>query len=418
MITPLDFLAARKIVIGGVAGISKTFDRCVVINLDRRRERFDKVLEHFKERDWPFIQPIRMRAIDGQRVPVPTHWCAGSGAWGCMSSHRRVLEDAIMDGCRSVLVMEDDIVLVDGFAEKVAAFLKHVPKDWGQLMLGGQGVNRDGALSQEIVAEGVARVTGVERTHCYAVRGEYMRALYSKWSSASGHCDHVMGPFQRAAGIPVYAPTTFLAGQGEGVSDICGREQDERFWDIGAKPIAWFSKRPGGTHYHGGYSLVKDLDEGLTRILEADSEPEEKARQVRNWMGMICWEAASCTPEKRPAIWHPLLTPELMRATGQLFEDKRAKPCGSCGKGTQRTTGRVGTELKRLLALFGIKPEAGCPCEKRAMIMDAKGIEWCRAHEDRIVQWLREEAERRNLPFFDTIGHRLVRRAIRNVEKI
>ncbi len=49
--------------------------------------------------------------------------------------------------------------------------------------------------------------------------------------------------------------------------------------------------------------------------------------------------------------------------------------------------------------------------------MDARGCDWCEENLDAIVGWLREEAEKRGLPFIDVAGRLLVRRAIKNARK-
>lgn len=76
-----------------------------------------------------------------------------------------------------------------------------------------------------------------------------------------------------------------------------------------------------------------------------------------------------------------------------------------------------GTELKKILARFGIRPVGDCKCNRRARRMDQEGIEWCRQNRDRIVGWLQEEAKKRKLPFVRRLGKVLVDRAIRNSEK-
>jgi hypothetical protein len=45
-------------------------------------------------------------------------------------------------------------------------------------------------------------------------------------------------------------------------------------------------------------------------------------------------------------------------------------------------------------------------------VEEAREPGWCEAHLDEIVGWLREEAEKRGLPFLDMAGRLLVRRAI------
>ena len=48
---------------------------------------------------------------------------------------------------------------------------------------------------------------------------------------------------------------------------------------------------------------------------------------------------------------------------------------------------------------------------------EAREPGWCEAHLDEIVGWLREEATKRKLPFIDTVGRMLVRRAIKNARR-
>lgn len=74
--------------------------------------------------------------------------------------------------------------------------------------------------------------------------------------------------------------------------------------------------------------------------------------------------------------------------------------------------GRAGTELKRLLAKFGIE-QSGCHCTARQRTMDLRGPDWCEQNIETIVGWLREEAQKRKLPFVDAAARVLVRLAIR-----
>lgn len=79
-----------------------------------------------------------------------------------------------------------------------------------------------------------------------------------------------------------------------------------------------------------------------------------------------------------------------------------------------------GTELKKVLAKIGITSTPTCSCNARARRMDeeeAREPGWCEAHIDEIVGWLREEAEKRGLPFVDVAGRMLVRHAVRNARK-
>jgi hypothetical protein len=76
-----------------------------------------------------------------------------------------------------------------------------------------------------------------------------------------------------------------------------------------------------------------------------------------------------------------------------------------------------GTELKKLLGRIGITATPTCSCNKKAAIMDFHGPKWCRENLEMLVGWLREEAEKRRLPFFDVAGRQLVKYAISRAEK-
>lgn len=78
-----------------------------------------------------------------------------------------------------------------------------------------------------------------------------------------------------------------------------------------------------------------------------------------------------------------------------------------------RSPGKVGAELKQLLARIGITAAPGCQCNARANTMDARGIQWCQANIETIVDWLQEEATKRGLPFVRLAGKALVHLAIR-----
>jgi hypothetical protein len=71
-------------------------------------------------------------------------------------------------------------------------------------------------------------------------------------------------------------------------------------------------------------------------------------------------------------------------------EARAAKERGAAGPGT---------ELKSLLRMVGITSSPSCSCNARAEDMDSKGMKWCLWNVRTIVGWLKEEADKRKLPF-------------------
>jgi hypothetical protein len=80
-------------------------------------------------------------------------------------------------------------------------------------------------------------------------------------------------------------------------------------------------------------------------------------------------------------------------------------------------SGRVGTELKKILSHIGIKSSPTCSCNKRALLMDQMGIDWCEKNTETICEWLHEEAKNRKIPFIKSITLIIIKRAINNAKK-
>lgn len=72
-----------------------------------------------------------------------------------------------------------------------------------------------------------------------------------------------------------------------------------------------------------------------------------------------------------------------------------------------------GTILSKMLAKIGIKSTPNCSCRRRAMEMNRRGPDWCAENIETITGWLREESEKRKLPFVDFAGRLLIQRAIK-----
>jgi len=309
--------------------LKKHFDRVVLINLKRRPDRLARVKAALKECRWPFKQPEIFEAVDGLISPPPAGWRASPGAWGCLQSHRQILSRAIADGVKNILVLEDDACFAENFREDVEAFLAAVPEDWDQLMLGGQHLNHHGAPTK--VKEGVVRCTDCERTHGYAIRGEFMRQLCARWLgggkfNGNEHCDKIMGrdPEMQLA-HKVYAPEFFLIGQDrDEKSDIFGAALPRKFWNppapdkcvinLHAPAQVVAALRPYGFCTGDGLNPRDDLRVKLSRVFAATrGNPPARKKALRDWIKTVQWELAA-EPSMICTVWHPQATAKLVRA--------------------------------------------------------------------------------------------------------
>jgi hypothetical protein len=70
-----------------------------------------------------------------------------------------------------------------------------------------------------------------------------------------------------------------------------------------------------------------------------------------------------------------------------------------------------------MLKWIGIVATPGCSCNSRARYMDEMGAEWCRRNIETILGWLKEEADKRKLPFPEAPARAMVLLAISRSEK-
>jgi hypothetical protein len=208
------------------------FDRVVLLNLKRRPDRLEETNAMLATIGWPFQEPQRFDAVDGRAIPIPDNWPrigGREGSYGCMLSHRNILQQAIQEGVETLLVIEDDVELKADFPLRVADFLRELPDDWEMIQFGGQNFARP-----EQVKPGVLRCINTQRTHMYAVRGNGMRELYKWWAESTGHCDHRLKEWQPKH--RVYMPEQPLAGQRPSRSDIAGGNKGSNWWARQVKP--------------------------------------------------------------------------------------------------------------------------------------------------------------------------------------
>lgn len=211
---------------------TQTFERVYCVNLDRRPDRWRRFAEGLPA-DWPFRPPIRVRAIDGKRVKHPDYWTAGGGAWGCYTSHLRLIETCLNEGVRSVLLLEDDALFPPGFTDRVTDWLRHVPADWQMLYLGGQHLFAKAHPPRQVGPQ-LWQPYNVNRTHAFAIQGDMLQIVYHHllrhdWHRAN-HIDHHLGRLHQRRQHRIYCPPEWLVGQATGKSNISGREATDRFW--------------------------------------------------------------------------------------------------------------------------------------------------------------------------------------------
>ena len=174
----------------------------------------------------------------GSELIAPAWWRAGNGAWGCLQSHIRVLQDAWLEGASEILILEDDVCWIPEAYTILSSIMKQLPSKWGQMYLGGQHTKRPEVFSEHWLVAG-----SINRTHAYAVNRETIPKLlqhiqhapdyiHSPWVR---HIDHQLEAAHQRGDWNVITPHYWLAGQDENHSGINGRHHQAHWWD-------WYEK--------------------------------------------------------------------------------------------------------------------------------------------------------------------------------
>lgn len=217
------------------------FDRVYVINCAHRPERLEETKKHLEETGMvDNDKVIYYPAIIGDWTTCPADWGSGRGAWGCLRSHQRILEDVLHTrddrysmSLNNVLVLEDDVIFREDALKKLNELMEDVPDDWGQIYLGGQH-RRDPTPTE---FPNVILGNSINRTHAYAVNQPTFTSFYRHISYATDyrntnkHIDHQLETAHRRKDWSVYCPKEWIVGQRAGPSNISGKINGIQFWE-------------------------------------------------------------------------------------------------------------------------------------------------------------------------------------------
>ena len=155
---------------------------------------------------------------------------------GAGSHNSKFFKTPKRDGLDSVLILEDDATFHPRSREWLSAVMRDLPKDWGQLFLGGQYMANPAATESPLILKG----DGIARTHAHAVHHSLYEQLIATIANDAEYqanpgwqIDHQFGWHHQQEHWTAYAPAWWLAGQEEGVTDIAKGELPRRWWQLG-----------------------------------------------------------------------------------------------------------------------------------------------------------------------------------------
>jgi GR25 family glycosyltransferase involved in LPS biosynthesis len=142
--------------------LSTFFTTKICINLDRRPDRWKKMVRAFKRNRIEGV--VRFSAVDGREIERPAGSVLSPGEIGCLRSHLAVVK-RYYDSPR-LLIFEDDCLFVPRFRRRFAAYAAQLPAEWHLLLFGDHNADRPDRVH---VSRNVFRAKSIWRTHAYAL---------------------------------------------------------------------------------------------------------------------------------------------------------------------------------------------------------------------------------------------------------
>lgn len=183
--------------------VNDFFDRVVVINLDRRTDRMDKLDPQLKELG---IEYERFSAVDGKELGIDPI-VAGT------MSHVAVMKKYEEE---KVLILEDDALFCENFNEKFAERIETVPADWDVMYLGALLPKNTGKVTP--VNKDWARQVHSTGTQAYCVAPVRAKYFIENLDGYEWYIDIGMRVF--AEGYNAYITTPNLVTQFPSYSDL------------------------------------------------------------------------------------------------------------------------------------------------------------------------------------------------------
>jgi len=191
--------------------LDRMFPRKVCINLQRRPDRWQHMLDQFTRHGLADV--VRHDAADGLILTSPAGWPTTAGAYGCLMSHREVVRGARERGDPAVLILEDDVIFHADFRERFEEYAGQLPADWDALYLGAIHV-----ADPIPVAPNVAWMQESFSTYAYGLRSTAYEAFLDDAGKQLRPADHTTRAMQRQ--FRFYCFTPHLAWVTEDYSDI------------------------------------------------------------------------------------------------------------------------------------------------------------------------------------------------------
>ena len=179
-----------------VFDLNSYFDKIYCLNLDKRRDRWNKVKKEFRRFG---ISASRFSAIEGENMSHPDSdviksmsnqgLIENSNALGCLTSHIEMIKDAKAKGYNRILIFEDDILISEDFYERISLLSQ---MEWKIFYLGASQFD----WNRIHIKEGYYRCRKTLGTFAYALDCSVYDEILEKAEGSEMSIDNILSAVQ------------------------------------------------------------------------------------------------------------------------------------------------------------------------------------------------------------------------------
>ena len=200
-----------------MVNLSKYFDKIYVINLDRRRDRYESFQAEMAKYGIENVE--RFSAIDGTTI-MANNVPLLAGELGVLESHLKIVKKCKEEGLNNVLIMEDDVLFSNEIL-KLDEYMALVPKDWEFLYFGGNHVY---GQPPTLINDKIIKLNYTVALHCVAINGSIFEVIEAILSKRKKQVDAYYAELHNTFNAYGFYPN--MAKQTVGFSDIQNRNVD------------------------------------------------------------------------------------------------------------------------------------------------------------------------------------------------
>ena len=220
----------NNIIIDSKKTLNQYFSKIYCINLDSRPDKYKECLVEFAKLN---VNVERISGIDGKPIFKPG-LNLSAGNYGLLLTNIKIIEDAIINNYKNILILEDDVMFIDGFYEIFNEKILSLPDNWDLLYLGGNNLFEKGSFNlitgdknfnitkenYKTLKHELCKTTWTQTTHAVAINSKFYEIIMNSIRKNMTQPIDLQYCILQQAGYNAYTFLPSLALQRPSFSDI------------------------------------------------------------------------------------------------------------------------------------------------------------------------------------------------------